>query len=305
MNDPGPLLSTLAESAAAIVAIVGGFLVSRLVAISSERDGLRRQHDHTRNQLTHVTAAYQDAYDYRLGNSKRAFTDLVLEDLVGVPPDSVDVEALLATNVPRGSSREEMEPHLEHLIDRVQRATAEVGNQIRAADTNELSVADLEARGLVLADHEREMYHRIVDSAVSDLPTARSAYGSLPHFRMPRLVTQGQVATDLRRLDESIRAEQELRARRRILETDVERLRSEINMTGRLVGVTPAIIVLTLYSLIGIVAPVVVMSLHQAMLADWEAWTLVALFVAGLLSVLGYILWYARTLNTLAGASTD
>jgi hypothetical protein len=42
MSNPAAFPSTLAESAAAIVAIVGGFLVSRLVALSSEREGLRR-----------------------------------------------------------------------------------------------------------------------------------------------------------------------------------------------------------------------------------------------------------------------
>jgi hypothetical protein len=43
MIDEGSLLATLAQSSAAVVAIVGGFLVSRLVQLSSEREGLRRQ----------------------------------------------------------------------------------------------------------------------------------------------------------------------------------------------------------------------------------------------------------------------
>lgn len=41
--DPNWLLSTEAQSAAALVAIIGGFLVSRLVSLSSEREGLRRR----------------------------------------------------------------------------------------------------------------------------------------------------------------------------------------------------------------------------------------------------------------------
>jgi hypothetical protein len=43
MIDEGSLLGTLAQSAASVVATVGGFLVSRLVQLSSEREGLRRQ----------------------------------------------------------------------------------------------------------------------------------------------------------------------------------------------------------------------------------------------------------------------
>ena len=66
------MLFTLAQSAAVFVAIVGGFLVSRLVAISSDRDGLKRRYDHARDQLKHVAAAYQDAHDHRLRNSQKA-----------------------------------------------------------------------------------------------------------------------------------------------------------------------------------------------------------------------------------------
>lgn len=56
--DPGWLLSSLAQSTAAVVAIVGGFLVSRLVQLSSEREGLRRQLQHTLDELAHVNKAY-------------------------------------------------------------------------------------------------------------------------------------------------------------------------------------------------------------------------------------------------------
>ena len=43
MTEPSWLLSTMAQSAAAIVAIVGGLLVSRVVALASEGEGLERR----------------------------------------------------------------------------------------------------------------------------------------------------------------------------------------------------------------------------------------------------------------------
>jgi hypothetical protein len=52
--DPNWLLSTTARSSAALVGIIGGLLVTRLVALSNERSGLERQrqeaHD-VRNSL--------------------------------------------------------------------------------------------------------------------------------------------------------------------------------------------------------------------------------------------------------------
>ena len=39
-TDINALLSTIVQSAASFVAIVAGFIISRLLALSSERDGL-------------------------------------------------------------------------------------------------------------------------------------------------------------------------------------------------------------------------------------------------------------------------
>ena len=43
MTEPSWLLATMAQSAAALVAIVGGFLVSRVLTLNSERQGLERR----------------------------------------------------------------------------------------------------------------------------------------------------------------------------------------------------------------------------------------------------------------------
>lgn len=297
MNNPDAFLSTLAESTAAIVAIVGGFLVSRLVAISTERDGLKRQHDHSRDQLKHVSAAYEQAHAYRLRLSEQAFEDLVLDRLVGVPAASIDREAILTSNIPRGSSREEMDPYLEHLIQRVKGAADQITARLHPDDNDQLSLDDLEGRGLSVPDREREIYLRVTDSVASQLPAAHLALGFAPSRWMPRILSQAAVSTQMRRRDESIHEEQKLEAQQRLLQTETDRLCSEITLAGRPVGVKPAIAVLALYSLLGVVAPVVVMGLHPATLSGWETWTLLAVFFAGLLAVLAYILWYAHTFN--------
>jgi len=305
MKDPTPLLSTLTQAAAVFVAIVGGFLVSRLVAISSERDGLKRRHKEARDQLKHVRAAYREAQEYRLANSQRDFAGWVLKDIVGVPPESIDREALLS-GIPRGSSRDEMAPYLEHLITRVNEVTANIDTHLAAVDTNRLTLDDLEERGLVVPDEERDLYREVVDSIATKLPSPTPpGYGLMPDLQIPHIVNPTYVAADMRRLDESISSEQELEARMHILETEVERLRSEIALTGRPVGVTPAIVILAVYSLLGIVAPVAVLTLHPTTLATWKAWALVAVFIVGLFAVLGYILWYARTFDDVDVSDTD
>ena len=196
----------------------------------------------------------------------------------------------------------EMAPYLEHRIKRVAEVTDEIARHLRPGDTRRLTLDELEDRGLVVRDDEREIYLKVVDSVADELPRAESGLGLMSDVRMPRIVSQAAFATEMRRLDESIQEEQELHGRLRILETEAGRLRTEIALAGRPVGVTSAIVILAVYSLLGIVAPVVVLALHPKALVAWQLWSLVAVFVGGLFAVLGYVLWYVGTLNNTAAS---
>jgi hypothetical protein len=70
MDGANTLLATAAQSSAAIVAIAGGFLVSSLVALSSERQSLRLLLREARERLALLEGAYKSAYEYRLQNSR-------------------------------------------------------------------------------------------------------------------------------------------------------------------------------------------------------------------------------------------
>ena len=63
--DPNPLLSTTATAAAALVAIVGGLLVSRVINLASERSGLEQRLADLRARLTAVQVR-SDAFEERL-----------------------------------------------------------------------------------------------------------------------------------------------------------------------------------------------------------------------------------------------
>lgn len=63
--DPNPLLTTTATAAAALVAIVGGLLVSRVVNLASERSGLEQRLADLRARLT-AAKARSEAFEERL-----------------------------------------------------------------------------------------------------------------------------------------------------------------------------------------------------------------------------------------------
>lgn len=311
MSDPNWLLSTLAQSTAAVVAIVGGFLVSRLVQLSSEKEGLRRRLTNARDELKHVVTLFDAAHEYRLENSRNAFFGWVLDDLVRRDKD-FDSQALLEKNIPRGSSLEEMAEYLDEIIQRVDAAFANVSAYLRPSDTRDVTIEDLEARGMKVAQEDREIYDSIEYNQLNDLPERTYDAGPfglmvnpVPHFRIPPIVSPAIATTELRRLDDSIREEQELLSRRSILQAEIARLSAAIEQIGRPVGVTPAVWILGIYSVLGIVVPVAVMAFFPLAVDAWVAWTLVGLFVIGLALVVIYIYWYARALNADSQSKSD
>lgn len=299
MIDEGSLLATLAQSSAAVVAIVGGFLVSRLVQLSSEREGLRRQLARAQDELAHVAASHGEARADRLANSPRDFYHWVIDDLVQAGPAGPEREALLEENVPRGSSAEEMAPYLDDLIKEVAQVKDAVAKYVRGGDVDTLDIDDLRARGLWVPPEQEDLYSRVAAGVAERLPTPR--YGSPSAGLLARaaigMINPVTRSTDLRRLDESIRDESDLRGRMAMLEAEVARAKREISLIGRPAGVTSAIVILAIYSVLGIVAPVVVMGLGLDTLAAWLEWLLWGMFVLGLSAVLVYIFWYARILN--------
>ena len=300
MDDPNSLLPTLAQSAAAIVAIIGGFLVSRLVALSSEREGLRRQLGSARSRLATVSKEHEAAFAYRFENSREDFEGWVMDDLVA---GDYDADALLQEHMPRGSSFEEMEPVLRKLEERVLNASSAVRASLRSDDDSRLRIDELIDRGLVVPDSEADIYERIVDHiAMNELPDP--PLGPLGIVNVSNHLLRGSVlasidphGTSVRRLDESIREEQALSVERRLLQEECKQHKNELKRIGRPAGVRSAISILATYSLLGIALPVFVMTLPANSVPSWTKWPLLAAFLIGLGSVLGYMFWYAATLN--------
>jgi hypothetical protein len=162
-NDPSTLLSTLTQASAVMVAIIGGFLVSRLVSLSSELEGIRRQRHAAKEGLQLLDADYAQAHELRLEASQKKFCDLVLDQLIEHP--EVDLAALIEENVPRGSSVLEITPYAEELKDRVDAASRAIQQSLNDNDSSEVTLEDLVARGLKLPEQSED----IVENVLYDL----------------------------------------------------------------------------------------------------------------------------------------
>ena len=79
VTDPNWLLATMAQSAAALVAIAGGFLLSRVVTLSSERQGLERRVRDLEQRTQDQAKRLEDAHQRRLAVSWERLVDLAAD----------------------------------------------------------------------------------------------------------------------------------------------------------------------------------------------------------------------------------
>jgi hypothetical protein len=294
MNDPNALLSTLSQSSAVMVAIIGGFLVSKLVTLSSEREGIRRQLTAARERLAHLHADYGPIHDDRLATSESYFYDVALDKLI--EDSDAELAAIIEENVPRGSSVDEITPYAMELKARVEAAFGAIAKTMKGDDTREVDLDDLRGRGISIPEDDEDIFENVMYHVRSKLPIGSGS--SIAQWPMPPVTPGWSHEIEARRFDESIRAELELVGQMTATEGEVSRLESELAKLGQPVGVVPAIWILSLLSLLGIVVPVVVMAMDPVDLSVWARSALIGLFVAGLGAVLGYIVWYLKHLDS-------
>ena len=184
--------------------------------LSSEREGLRRQLVRAQAELDHAATAHDEAHEYRLANSRLDFRGWVIDKLVEADLAAFDPDALLTDNIPRGSSAEEMAPYLNDLIDEVALVKATVAKYIRHGDVNTLQLDDLRKRGLALPEAQEDLYYGVLETVTEQLPEPPRDRFTLttPRFSFSvggmGITSPANLSADLRRLDDSIRDEQDL-----------------------------------------------------------------------------------------------
>lgn len=110
-TDPNWLLSTTAQSAAALVAIIGGFLVSRVITLASNRAHYEHRLNVLNDQLATANKEISEREALLISLDARNFLSESVERLVNNPKISLGELARLGD--PRGLSAEQLAPFVE------------------------------------------------------------------------------------------------------------------------------------------------------------------------------------------------
>jgi hypothetical protein len=310
--DPSWLPSTVAQSTAALVAIVGGFMVSRFISIDSEMAGARRR-------LEEAT----EHYDSTLENKSSAEDALTRRKAREYLTDQQRIEALLSTEgMPTaeqlldeedcGLSAEELQPHLIEaaaVVTSLRPRFEAVPGEIRFPTWGTVR------RGLKIPlddwDYLRsQLYDQITGQKEAVARAEKRAaerrsnpFGISMDMFEPSIPLMSSLAGITAVRDRSV--VDRLRDHRDQVDRDLAVASAEVRLArkaavaiGRPRGLVLSLWVLTILTTLGLVVPVVELA-REPLDGDATArWILLVCFLIGLTLLLSYLWGYALLLRS-------
>lgn len=321
MNDPNWLLSTTAQCAAALVGIVGGFLVSRVISMAAARNSLGHRLELVEGQLDTVQRSISGDEGRLVKGDAKDFVEESTERLV--EDSDVSIAELMRVGDPRGLEELQLSEYVESeraVVKEAERALVELcrslGQVPQSIDDLKQQVAEFrldpgkeETWGLVLRKLRRE-----VRAARKEREEARRQE---EERRNPLgLLGRPSIGIDLEDLSDSMvspvapgigsgigqrdirRRLDEARAEAQLLRLERDKLRGEIDRLKLPGEVWVGVGVLSYFSVVGILWPVMVLADMEVVNSpNWRTW-LVGAFASGLVALIAFIFYSIRKLGS-------
>jgi len=303
--DPAWLLSTAATAAAALVAIVGGLLVSRVVSIATERSGLLHSRDDLRARLHQARQHSADLEQRMLAWDADEIIQNHYEDLAALPEDPDLASMIRRSKV--SCTPEEIHPFVDHELKRL-RAARDVLERLFVEGAPDESMDELVDAGIVaVPPGEEDQYEATFWQLARENPRRRPAgpFDSLlQHVSMDAV---SRTMTGIRSVHEQSQYAQEARdaehGRHEVgaLEVQLEQVELALTRVSHPASVGWGAAVLAYFATVGTLFPLVVMAadFHRW----WVPWLVVTLFATGLLALLGYVVRSVRRMTSGDNAS--
>lgn len=112
MMDLSELIATIVTSTAALIAIIGGFLISRVITLASEQSGIRRRLREMRNDIFAKEIALQDVKNDLLDEDGEDFIEMYYKKIIFEGKSINDI--FRGEMGYRGRTINEMEPYVQN-----------------------------------------------------------------------------------------------------------------------------------------------------------------------------------------------
>lgn len=292
-SDPNWLLSTLVQSTAALVAILGGFLISRVLGATGERAGLRRRRTAVADQLALRRVDVARYEDRLLAWDAGDWVRDILKDLVAADEPSFD-DFLLRHAAMGGHSPAELRPFFEEALA----AVARCRDLLQGRDPSNLpsNASEARDRGIVVPESDEVVFEAVVgdmERRHAEQARARSPYPSLAGavVSMPRPARAPEyVVLEIAEYRQLRRDRDDAARDITRMDTELDALRDELARLTRPSGLRTGIGILVYMTIAGLIAPLAAMGLQPRTLAPWMRAALVVAFAVGTMSLAGFLI---------------
>jgi hypothetical protein len=294
VGDPNWLLSTLAQSTAALVAIVGGFLVSRLITLQGERRANDQRVTDAEARERRMAGAFELADEEALLRTAEDLVDDNIEELLDARGEG-DVEQFLEAHGEEFDDR-----YRDELRSAVAQAAATMKRAFEAFEFafDGIRLPDSYEEGLVSLSQqlprseERRIYEEVFDRLKEEERDKRGwSLLNTPIPTMPALrgIGSGTPYEELTRARDRAEGEHDAAV------TELNDVRAGRDRLPRPRGIWAGFAVLAYFAGVGLVAPVIVLASQPTSLSTQSAVALVLGFVSGLGALLTFFAWLIRS----------
>jgi hypothetical protein len=282
--DLNTLISTIITSTAALVAIIGGFLVSRVISISSEQNGIKRKIREINNDIIAKREIKENIENYLFEDDLDDF--VTEENIKRLIFEEKSLQEIIEEDEYTALTKEQLEIHFEQLKNIVNEMFDIVKRSKEIFDFADLRE---QANGFKYPSRE-DWYKRVFDSINDEISKSQSTgiLGGLHNFDFsqinPRRLALNTDYKDKKR--ECDRLEDEIR----ILELQNKAQLDILSNYGKPIWIWSGIGVLIYASIVGIIYPSTLLPYPADTFNDsLTKWFILSLFYSQLLLLFIYL----------------
>ncbi|SIT00446.1 hypothetical protein [Salimicrobium salexigens] len=294
--DLNVLISSIITATAALVAIIGGFLVSRVISLSSERSTIERRLREINNNIsvkeemydrTNITLLEEDADDFITEHHK----DLVFTDK--------SIEQLINESDYNGFTNEELDPFIKQfnsIKNEVRTIIQKHESDVIPANINDI----INGKADLIYPDKKSWYELVYDAIYKNLEKERpankwGAFPTLPSFDLPSFKSAGEIQRYNNMVKERDELDDDLRALR-VQEKEQQKI---LNDYGTPRGMWGGLGVLVYACIVGIAYPSTFLPYPIDFYDDVETkWFLLILFFSELIVLFAYLAFSLHRLTS-------
>jgi len=299
--DPNLFLSTTAQATAALVAIIGGFLVSRLIALVSEKSQQSQSLEELRSKRRVKDAELEKFRNTVNSGIQKWFREDNLDNILEARGNS-NYTKMVDDFDTTGNDRQVIAEYANNLKNIVTRAFKELGEVYKSPSIIPDSSAKMRADGIRIdPGHDEEIFERVASFSSASLDSGRQPAEAEPAKNFgPQKITSPEQIESMptaptmvsSRHDAAIRERDRLNEELGVIVGEIKLLESRLPAMGQQRWLINGFLILAYFSVIGIVYPLYLMT-RNPVVADATARETVLLgFVSGLVALLAFI-WSA------------